>query len=72
MKGELAAAKRLLGKEQNLKIFSLDAEKWPHLGTRYGIQKLPCILLVHDGVIKKRIEGVTKADLIVKELRGLT
>jgi thiol-disulfide isomerase/thioredoxin len=79
MKKELTAAKkRLLGRGENggqlyhtIKFFSLDTEKWPHLGTRYGIQRLPCILVVRDGVVQKRLEGLTKAEVIVKELDEL-
>lgn len=74
MKKELALAKRIIVQEEHkkLKIFSLDTEKWPHLGTRYGVQRLPCLLVVRNGTVKKRMEGVTKADLIVKELHELT
>jgi thioredoxin-like negative regulator of GroEL len=77
MKKELEVAKkRLLGRREQgqphpITIFSLDTEKWPHLGTRYGIQRLPCILVVRDGVIRKRLEGLTKADVIVKEIDEL-
>ena len=76
MKKELITAKKILGKDNqhhhNIKIFSLDTEKWPHLGTRYGIQRLPCIIVVRDGIVRKRFDGVTKADLLVKELYDLT
>jgi hypothetical protein len=70
------AKKRLLGRREQgqphpITIFSLDTEKWPHLGTRYGIQRLPCILVVRDGVIQKRLEGITKAAVIIKEIDEL-
>jgi thioredoxin 1 len=71
MKQELAAARKLIGKNESLKIFSLDTEKWPHLGTRYGIQRLPCILFVREGEIQKRLEGVTKAEVLAEEFRSL-
>lgn len=80
MKKELVKAKKLLANKQEeedekskdvVKIFYLDTEKWPHLGTRFRIQRLPCILLVRHGVVQKRLEGVTRADLIVEELRNV-
>lgn len=80
MKKELVKAKKLLANKQEeedekskdvVKIFYLDTEKWPHLGTRFRIQRLPCILLVRHGVVLKRLEGVTRADLIVEELRNV-
>ena len=71
MKKELAQAKRLIGKK-DLKIFALDTEKWPHLGSRYGIQRLPCILFVREGEIQERMEGVTKAEKLAETFRILS
>mmetsp|Transcript_4749 Transcript_4749/g.7404 ORF Transcript_4749/g.7404 Transcript_4749/m.7404 type:complete len:183 (+) Transcript_4749:218-766(+) len=69
MKKELASAKKLLGEE--IKIFSLDTTKWPHLATRYHVHRLPCILFVREGEIQTRMEGLTKAEVVAEQFRTL-
>jgi thiol-disulfide isomerase/thioredoxin len=71
MKKELALVRKLIGKK-DLKIFSVDTEKWPQLGLRYGIHRLPCILFVRDGEIQERMEGVIDAEILADTFRTLS
>jgi thioredoxin 1 len=69
MKKELESVRKLVG--DDLKIFSLDTEKFPHLGLRYDIHRLPCLVFVRDGEIRLRMEGVTKAEVVAEHVRTL-
>jgi thiol-disulfide isomerase/thioredoxin len=41
------------------KVLAIDVEKWPHLGTRYNIGCLPCVLMIRHGQEVDRWEGLT-------------
>jgi thiol-disulfide isomerase/thioredoxin len=69
MKKELESVRKIIG--DDLKIFSLDAEKFPHLGSRYDIHRLPCLVFVRHGEILLRLEGVTKAAVVAEQVRAL-
>jgi len=51
-----------------LKILSIDTEKWPHVGTRYHIRSLPCLLVVKDKEILLRMEGLIKAEDLAEQM----
>ena len=53
---------------RKLKLFSIDTEKWPQLSNRFDISRLPCILIWQNGQVMYRMEGVTKAEDVVKEI----
>jgi thiol-disulfide isomerase/thioredoxin len=69
MKKELESVKKQVGND--IKIFSLDTEKFPNLGSRYNIHRLPCLVVVRDGEIRLRMEGVTKAEVVVEHVQAL-
>lgn len=69
MKKELESVRKLVGND--IKIFSLDTEKFPNLGSRYNIHKLPCLVVVRDGKIRLKMEGVTKAEVVVEHVQAL-
>ena len=69
MKKELSQVSSEIG--DGIKVFSVDTDKFPKLGARYNISVLPTLVVFKEGQIEDRIEGVEKADFLVKRLRGL-
>ena len=67
MKREVERVRKMVGTE--MKIFSIDTEKWPRVGSRFSVAKLPCIVLFHEGEIKLRLEGVNKAEEVIERVR---
>lgn len=59
-KRELAAVSEIVG--SGFKMFAIDTEKWPHVGSRFKIGKLPCLVVVKEGEVLLRLEGLTKAE----------
>ena len=68
MKHELNRVKGILG-EEKFKVFAVDTEKFPHIGSRFDIHALPCLLLVQNGEPLLRIEGVLKAEKIMEQIQ---
>mmetsp|Transcript_53834 Transcript_53834/g.156453 ORF Transcript_53834/g.156453 Transcript_53834/m.156453 type:complete len:162 (+) Transcript_53834:107-592(+) len=69
MKKEVAAVKEMVGDE--LKMFSIDTEKWPQVGSRFQISRLPCLVVFRGGEVKLRLEGVNSAETVVEQMRSL-
>ena len=69
MKKEVAVIKEMVGNE--LKMFSIDAEKWPQVGSRFKVSRLPCIVVFQEGEVKLRLEGVNSAETVVEQVRSL-
>jgi thioredoxin-like negative regulator of GroEL len=65
---ELAHVKELVGAESAFKVISIDTKKWPHVGTKFEIGKLPCLLLMKDKQVVLRLEGLTKAEELVEKV----
>lgn len=78
MKKELEGLQRLLSQENDLpplRIFRLDTERYPALGVRFNIHRLPSLLFVKDREVQLKLEGVNTAEVIaerVKDLRSAT
>jgi thioredoxin 1 len=68
MKKELAAVKQMIGDE--MKMFSVDTEKWPQVGSRFEVARLPCLVVFREGEIKMKLEGVNTAEVVVKQIRS--
>jgi thiol-disulfide isomerase/thioredoxin len=69
MKKELEEVRKMVGDE--MKIFNIDTEKWPHVGSRFAISRLPCLVVAREGQVLLRMEGVIQADKIVAQVRTL-
>jgi thioredoxin-like negative regulator of GroEL len=69
MKKELEVVRKMIGDE--LKMFSIDTEKWPQVGSRFQVARLPCLVVFSEGEIKLRLEGVNKAESVVEQVRTL-
>mmetsp|Transcript_23860 Transcript_23860/g.56336 ORF Transcript_23860/g.56336 Transcript_23860/m.56336 type:complete len:124 (-) Transcript_23860:321-692(-) len=54
-----------------LKIFRLDTERYPYLGVRYGIHRLPCLVFVKHHEVQLKLEGLTTADNIYQGFKSL-
>ena len=69
MRKEVLAFQEMAGDE--LKMFSVDTEKWPQLGSRFDVARLPCLVVFREGEIKLRLEGVITAETVMEKVRGL-
>lgn len=69
MKKEMATVKETVG--DRIKLFSVDAEKWPQVGSRFEITRLPCFIVFQEGEVKLRLEGVNSAETLVAEVQRL-
>jgi thioredoxin-like negative regulator of GroEL len=67
MKKELKQVKD----QVSLKMFAIDTEQYPHVGTRFQIAALPCLLVVRNGEPILRIEGVQKAEQVVEQIHSI-
>lgn len=64
---------RLLRKElarvtQQVRVVAIDTEKWPNVGSRFGVGKLPCLVIMKNGDVLSKLEGLVKAESILREL----
>lgn len=64
---ELAAASQLLP----ARVLAIDVEKWPNIGTRHNIGKLPCLLVIQQGQEVERLEGLTTAGDLLERVSDL-
>ena len=55
----------------HLKVFSVDTEKFPHVGSRFQVAALPCLVLVQNGEPVLRLEGVVKADKVIEQVQTI-
>ncbi|CAB9526800.1 Thioredoxin [Seminavis robusta] len=69
---------RLMKKEMNqvsirmpFKMFSVDTEKFPHVGSRFQVAALPCLVLVQNGEPVLRLEGVVKAEEVIERVQTI-
>ena len=67
-KKELANVRELVGAESAFKVISIDTKKWPHVGSKFAIGKLPCLLVMKNKEILLRLEGLTKAEELVEKV----
>mmetsp|Transcript_25796 Transcript_25796/g.39019 ORF Transcript_25796/g.39019 Transcript_25796/m.39019 type:complete len:176 (-) Transcript_25796:1831-2358(-) len=69
MKKELGEVASLIDKD--LEMFAIDMEKFPKLGTRYGVEILPTVVIFKGGEVIDRIEGVESAEKVIERLRTI-
>ena len=53
-----------------LKMIAIDTEKWPHVGTRFAVKKLPCVIVMKDNRMVLRLEGLTTAEVLAEQVRS--
>ena len=69
MNKEVKILRESVGDE--IKVFSLDAERWPAIGSRFKVGALPCLVVFRKGEILTRFEGIHKSEDILKKVQGL-
>jgi thioredoxin 1 len=55
----------------NAKVFKVDVDDNPDLGTLYGIQSVPTLILFINGTISVKIVGTASAKAILAKLNSL-
>jgi thiol-disulfide isomerase/thioredoxin len=71
MKKEMNHLSSLMG-EKRFKMVAVDTEKFPHVGSRFEVAALPCLLIVQNGEPILRLEGVVKAEEVFERVRTIT
>lgn len=69
MKKEMTTFKEMVGKD--LKVFSIDTETWPEVGSRFKVTRIPTLVLFREGEIQLRLEGLNAAATMVELVRSL-
>jgi thiol-disulfide isomerase/thioredoxin len=67
-KKELQSVRDMVGAESAIKVIAIDTKKWPHVGSRFSIGKLPCLLFMKDKQELVRLEGLTKAEVVMEKV----
>ena len=60
--------KELLSAQKDLQfsVVVIDTDRWPHVGSRFKVAKLPCLVGLRDGEVLLRLEGLRSADEIIE------
>lgn len=67
-KKELQAVSKLVGAKFNM--VAIDTDRWPRIGTKFSVGKLPCLVVLKNGVVLARLEGLTKAEVVADQVRA--
>ena len=67
MKKELSQVRDMI----KLRMFAVDTELYPHVGTRFEVGALPCLLVVQNGEPVLRIEGVQTAEEVIQQIQTI-
>lgn len=70
MKKELDQVRNVM--KDRVKIFTIDADRFPQLPSRFQVHGLPCTLLFLNGEPVYRIQGVKQSDDILNQLKKFT
>ena len=57
--------------KNQLQVVKIDTDKYPDLASQYQIEALPTLVLFKNGQPLERIEGVVKAEDLIKHLQTL-
>ena len=68
-KKELAAVSRVVG--EDLHMLAIDTNRWPSVSSRFDVGKLPCLVALKNGQVLFRLEGYTKAEDVVAQVRSV-
>jgi thioredoxin 1 len=56
----------------NAKIFKVNVDDNPDLGTIYGVQSIPMLILFSNGMVRAKIVGMVSSKAILAKLNLLT
>ena len=54
------------------KVFKVNVDDNPDLGTSYGIQSVPILIFFFNGMVRSKIVGMVSAKAILAKLNSLT
>ncbi len=61
----------VLAECKNVKIIKIDTDKEPDLATEYGIEALPTLVFIKNGVEVHRFAGFTTAENLIEIIKSL-
>lgn len=64
---ELQTLTSMMG--DDLRLVSIDTNRWPQVGSRFEVGKLPCLVMMKGGNVMARLEGLTMADDLAKTVK---
>jgi len=67
-KKELAEVCQRVG--NSFRVIAIDTNKWPHIGSRFKVGKLPCLLVLKNGEIQFKLEGLVRAEEVLERVRA--
>jgi thioredoxin 1 len=56
----------------NAKIFKVNVDDNPDLGTIYGVQSIPMLIFFFNGMLRAKIVGMVSAKAVLAKLNSLT
>jgi thioredoxin 1 len=56
----------------NAKIFKVNVDDNPNLGTIYGVQSIPMLIFFFNGTVRAKIVGMVSSKAILAKLNSLT
>jgi thioredoxin-like negative regulator of GroEL len=62
--------KAVMTARPQFKMLAIDTDKWPHVGSKFAVGKLPCLVVMTDGQVRLRLEGLTKAEVLQEHVRN--
>mmetsp|Transcript_5406 Transcript_5406/g.11472 ORF Transcript_5406/g.11472 Transcript_5406/m.11472 type:complete len:172 (-) Transcript_5406:337-852(-) len=68
---ELQSVQRDLLSQRGLTMVSIDTDRWPKVGSKFQVGKLPCLVAVQDGEVLLRMEGLKTAEEIASNVRSI-
>lgn len=51
-------------------MVAIDTNKWPHIGSRFNVGKLPCTVIVKNGEMQLKMEGLISANVLAEQIRS--
>eukprot|EP00523_Entomoneis_sp_CCMP467_P016705 CAMPEP_0168783570 /NCGR_PEP_ID=MMETSP0725-20121227/9764_1 /TAXON_ID=265536 /ORGANISM="Amphiprora sp., Strain CCMP467" /LENGTH=230 /DNA_ID=CAMNT_0008833571 /DNA_START=19 /DNA_END=711 /DNA_ORIENTATION=- len=57
--------------QQRITMVAIDTDRWPNVGSRFHVGKLPCLVAVQNGRELLRLEGLQSAQDITQQVRAV-
>lgn len=62
---------KALRQSLDIPVITIDMDRWPHVGSKFKVGKLPCLMIIKDGEVIVRMEGLTKAEELFNRIHSL-
>ena len=53
-------------------LIAIDTDKWPRVGSKFNVGKLPCLILLTNGQERLKVEGLVTAEYMIAKLHNFT